>query len=128
MSNYFSYPWAVLYGLYFYILFQGMYVWRFGSINTHMSILTLYLVLVGIISVLMLMFFMQRLAHKKALMFVPFLLTLPFAYVGALGGGLLGAIGILFFGLAPFVIALPAGYWLIKKRFNQPSENVPASE
>lgn len=121
MKNYFSYPWALLYGLYFYLLFQGMYAWRFGHLNTDVSLLGISIIVVGMVSVFLLLFFMRHLARRKFLLLVPFLLALPFAYVGALGGGLLGVLGILIFGITPFLIALPAGYFVIK-RLNKNAE------
>jgi len=115
MSNYTSYPWAVLYGFYFYIIFQIVFLLRFGSINMNVSVLDAFLVLNGILSVLMLMWFANKLPRKKGFLFIPFGIALPFSMIGALGGGLLGWIGILIGGLVPFVIAIPIGYFLIKK-------------
>ena len=115
MEKYFSYPWAFPFGLYFYVLFQIMYAMRFGNINTNYSILDLFIWAVGIGSVLMLMYFMRKLEHKRTLMLIPFAIALPLSYVAALGGGLLGTLGVLFFGLVPFAAILALGYWLINK-------------
>lgn len=121
MRNYFSYPWAVLYGLYFYVIFQGIYFWRFGSINIDVNLLDLYVIIVGIVSVFMLMYTAKRLSSGRGSLFVAFLIAIPFAYIGALGGGLLGATGILLFGLIPFGIALGIAYWLLKDSTNAPA-------
>jgi len=115
MKNYTSYPWAILFGLYFYLLFQVMFLLRFGSLNLTFNVLDLVIILVGIFSVALLFFCMRKLPAKQSWMILPFLLAVPLAYIGALGGGLLGAIGILIFGLVPFFVFLPIGYLIIKQ-------------
>ena len=109
-----SYPWAFVYGLYFYVLFQVMYLVRFGSFNLSVSTTDLGLVIVGIGSVLMLMYTTRKLAHGKRLLLISFFLALPIAYVGALSGGLIGLPGVIIYGLTPFVIFLLIGYFCIQ--------------
>lgn len=120
MNKYLAYPWSLLFGLYMYLLFQLMFILRFGRINTDVNSLDLYILVVGIASVLMLMYFARKLTARRVFLCIPFLIALPFSYIGALGGGLLGGVGVLIFGLVPFAIALPVGYWLIN-RSNKPS-------
>ena len=115
MGNYTSYPWALLWGFYYYLVFQLIFLVRFGSLNISFSSIDRALPVIGILSVVLLMYFADKLQRGKGLLFIPFLIALPFSVFGALGGGLLGAVGMLIFGLVPFVIALPIGYWLIKK-------------
>ena len=115
MKNYLAYPWAILYGLYFYILFQVAYFIRSGSINSSVRILDLGIVVVGIVSVLIFMYFAKKLGERWNLMFIPFILALPLAYFGALGGGLLGLPGIVIYGLVPFIVLLPLCYWFFKR-------------
>jgi len=91
-----------------------MYVIQFGSLNTEFSLPDFFIVFVGIVSVWMLMYFMRRLPRMRTVMFIPFVVALPFGYIGTLGGGLLGVIGILLGGLVPFAVILSIGYWLIK--------------
>lgn len=110
MNDHLSYPWALIYGLYFYVLFQAVFFVRFGTINTAMSTLDLSIIAVGILSVLLLMFFMRKLGREGKFMLIPFVVAIPFAYVGALGGGLLGHIGILVYGAVPFIAILSIGY------------------
>lgn len=97
------------------MLFQIIYFSRFGQFNLEFSSADASLVAVGIISVLFLMYFADKLRSRRGLLFIPFLIALPFAAVGALGGGLLGIAGVLIFGTAPFLIALSIGYWLLKR-------------
>jgi len=123
MKNYFSYPWAILYGLYFYLIFHVLFLFRFGRFNTDMSVVDLFIVLVGIMSVLLLMYFAKKVGEKKKLLFIPFVIAIPFSYIGALGGGLLGPVGVLVFGMIPFLITLPIGYALLKKGDAQMSSN-----
>ena len=73
------------------------------------------IVLVGVASVLLLIYFARKLERGRGWLFVPFLIALPFAYVGALAGGLLGYVGVVIFGLIPFIITLSIGYWIIKR-------------
>ncbi|MDE2078981.1 MAG: hypothetical protein KGI73_01195 [Patescibacteria group bacterium] len=111
-----SYPWALAYGLYFYFLFQVVYLARFGSLNMTMSWGDLALYVVGVGSVLLCQYFSRKLiGWRQWLMAVSFLLALPFAFSGALGGGLLGWFGVVILGLIPFCVALPLSYWLIKR-------------
>lgn len=119
MNRYLAYPWSLLFGFYYYVLFQFIYLLRFGSFNTRVSYLDAFLVAVGIISVLIFMFFAKKLIRKRGLLLIPFVLAVPFSAFGALGGGLLGFLGILIFGLVPFFAIPPLGYWIIK-RFVEP--------
>lgn len=108
-----SYYRAPLLGLYFYILFQIIFLLRFGRINTQVHILDLGLVIIGISSVLLYTFFANKLTQHKHLLIIPFLLALSFSYLGTLGGGLIHPLALLVFGLIPFGIAISAGYFII---------------
>jgi len=114
MTNYLSYPWALAWGLYYYVLFQIIFLARFGSLNLSFNALDISLIVLGVLSVVLLVYFANKLSARKGLLFIPFVIALPFSVIGALAGGLFGFIGIIAFGIVPFVIALPLGYWLIK--------------
>ena len=113
--DYLSYQWSILYGLYMYLIFQIMFLSRFGSINTTFTSLDIFIIAVGIISVIIAMYFANKLGSGRAWLLVPFLIALPFSYIGILSGGLFGIVGILIGGLLPFAVLLPLGYWLVKK-------------
>ena len=115
MTRLLSYPWALAFGLYYYFLFQLIYLVRFGSVNTTLSIADGALSIVGLGSVLFAQYLTRRLADRRALMAIPFALALPFSLFGALGGGLLGPLAVAIYGLAPFAIALPLGFWIIER-------------
>lgn len=119
MNRYSTYPCAFLYGFYFYLLFQVVHVARFGAPNWHVSINDLALYLVGTISVIFLMHLMRKLTNFHVLMLIPFLVALPFAYAGALGGGLLGFFGAFALGLLPFIVILPIGFTVVKRSIDQ---------
>lgn len=121
--NLLSYRWSFVYGLYFYVVFQIVYWKRFGSLNWSIEWTDLGLLIVGIVSFFMFQYYALKLASKWWLMIAPFLLALPLAVIAALGGGLLGMAGVIFFGLVPFVIFLPLGYWLVKKFIMPPLTN-----
>ena len=127
MKNYLAYPLALVYGLYFYALFQLSFLVRFGSLNTSFNILDFGSVLVGIISVVILLYFMRKLTRGRGFMLIPFLLMVPFSYLGALGGGLLGMLGIVAFGTIPFAGGLSVGYFAIK-RFSHVKKTPVVSE
>ncbi len=127
MKNYLAYPLALVYGLYFYALFQLSFLVRFGSLNTSFNILDFGSVLVGIISVVILLYFMRKLTRGRGFMLIPFLLMVPFSYLGALGGGLLGVLGIVAFGTIPFAVGLSVGYFAIK-RFSHVKKTPVVSE
>ena len=114
MNTFLSYAWAPIYGLYLYVLFQILFLMRFGELNMSFSLLDLAIIFVGILSVVLLLYFMRKLTHKRLLMIIPFLIAIPFGYIGALGGGLLGAAGVLVFGLVPFAVLTPLGYAVIR--------------
>jgi hypothetical protein len=121
MRRFFTYPFSILYGAYFYLIFQLMFVTRFGGINMHFTVLDIFIWLVGVASIAGLMYFMGKLGGRKHLMWIPFVIAVPLGFIGALGGGLLGIFGLLVFGLLPFALILPAGYWLIG-RYASPND------
>ncbi len=115
MRRLLSYPWAFLYGFYFYLLFQIVYIVRFGHVNTVFSFSDTALYAVGLASVLLCQYLARELPRARGFMIIPFLVGLPFGFVGALGGGLLGWLGVFIFGFVPFAVALPTGYWVVKR-------------
>ena len=110
---------AAPYGIYMYLLFHLTYWARFGRINTSFSYMDLFIVLVGVLSVWIFIFFSKRLKKRRMWLWAPFILAVPFGYLGSLGGGLIGPLGILIFGLIPFGLLIPIGYWLIKKSYKK---------
>lgn len=126
MAFFLAYPWAFAYGLYFYALFQFVFFARFGAFNTNFSVGDFALYAVGVLSVLLCQYFSRKLRARRWLMTVPFVVAMPFAYVWALGGGLFGWFGVVIFGFIPFLIALPLGYWLIR-RFTVALHSPPAA-
>ena len=123
-----AYLWATVYGAYLYLLFQIMFFARFGRINTQVSVLDLFIWVVGIVSVLILMFFMRKLPTRKALMFVPFVIALPFGYVGTMGGGLIGPLGMLILGTIPFAVILAIGFGVVRLFVKVPRAPMSASD
>ena len=121
-------PWAFLYGFYFYLLFQAMFVYRFGHLNISFGVLDAFIVLVGILSVLLLFYFLKKLPRGRRWLLAVFFVTVPFAYIGALGGGLLGALGLVVFGMVPFLVTPPLAYWVVARvmRGNASTPEVPA--
>jgi len=115
MSKLYSYPWAILYGLYFYVLFQIVFFVQFGQFNRNLGLIDLFVVLDGILSVLLLQYLARKLPTRRGFLIIPFLIALPFAYIGALGGGLLGAVGVVVMGMLPFIVFLGIGYWVVKR-------------
>jgi len=115
MSRYLAYPWALVFGFYYYIIFQLVYLARFGDLNLSWNFVDVFLPAVGIISVAMFIYFAKKIPERRGLFFIPFFIALPLSMLGALGGGLLGPLGVLIFGLLPFAVLLPLGYWLVKK-------------
>ena len=109
-----SYVWAIAYGLYYYALFQLLFLLRFGTLNFTFTLADLGLWAVGIGSVWMGAYFCNKLRRGKAFLVIPFLVAIPFSVVGTLGGGLLGMLGILLFGLIPFAALLPIGYGITR--------------
>lgn len=124
MTKY-SYVWAIPFGLYYYVIFQLVYLARFGSLNMSFNVLDVSLLALGILSMVMLLYFANKLGGWKMLV-IPLLIAFPFSAFGALSGGLHGVLGVLLFGLVPFAITLPIGYWLIKK-FSSHTPPVSAS-
>ena len=103
---------AVLLGLLYYPLQQLIFFWRFGRFNTIFSVNDLLLPLVGIFAFLLLFSFLKRTEQKngRMLLWILFiLLAIPLSLIGSVGGGLLGPLGIVIFGLVPVLIVLAIG-------------------
>lgn len=115
MGKYVTYPLALVWGLYYYLIFQLIYLVRFGAFNASFSTIDIFLYVNGVLSVTLYVYFGQKSGGKWGLLCIPFVIALPVSLVGSLGGGLLGPVGTVIFGLVPFVIALPVGSWLINK-------------
>lgn len=99
---------GILFGFYFYFLQQILFFLRFGTFNQQTSSLDISLVLVGAISVWMLMYLRSKFQSPddRRKLWAAFGLSAIAAVFTSLMGGLLGFIGILIFGLAPFVVVL----------------------
>jgi len=108
-----NYVYAFVLGFYPYVLLQAQALVRFGKINTSLNYLDIFPIVVGIVSVLILFFLMNKVSKSRAIL-ISFLIAAPFSFMGMLMGGLLGAFGILIYGLIPFFIALPIGYKISK--------------
>lgn len=115
MDRFLAYPWAVPFGLYFYGMFQAVYMARFGGINTTFTFLDIIIWAIGVSSLVLFAFFAQQLERQRELMLIPLVVSLPFGYIGALVGGLFGHLGVFVGGLLPFALILSAGYLLIRK-------------
>ena len=97
-----------IYGLYLYILQQILFFFRFGKLNTDFNRLDFYLIVVGIASIFLYSYFVRKsesVRRKRALQ-IAFVIAVPFSVFGSLMGGLLGGVGILIFGLVPFLVIL----------------------
>ncbi len=113
MKTFLAYPWAFLYGLYFYILFQLVFLVRFGHIMTNVSVADLGLYVVGVGSVLFCQYLTRKLEGHEFGMAIAFIIALPFAFVLSFFGGLFGILGVIVAGLIPFAITLSVGYWVL---------------
>jgi len=130
-----AYPWALAYGVYMYVLFQAMFYLQFRVFNLSVDLIDIGIYVVGVGSVALLFFFIHKLPRKRWLMMIPFIVALPFGYIGTLGGGLLGILGMVAFGLIPFAVVLSIGYFIIKWTLSRGqsapkmgTRNVPNSE
>lgn len=127
MNNFlFGYQWSVVLGLYFYLLFQVIYLVQFGSFNWRFELGDIGLLAVGLFSVLLTQYYARKLPRLRGLVLIPFLLAAWLSTYMALGGGLLGVWGVVGFGLLPFVIIIPLGYKLIR-RFVVKAEPIPTT-
>lgn len=123
-----QYPWVLLLGVYMYVVFQVVFFLQFGSFNFGFDVIDLGIYIVGLVSVLVAQFFMRKLPRKKLLMLIPFVIALPFGYIGSLGGGLLGIIGMVIFGTIPFLVILPIGYVILKVVLKRGSKAAPPEQ
>jgi len=119
-----SYWWATLIGLLFSVLQIVIYYVRFGQLNPYAP-LTDYLLffLAGILGGLALIAFLRRSGTMAAKWSVTlaFLLGTPLAFLGSLGGGLLGSVGAVLFPVLVWTMFSLIGYWggrLFSKREN----------
>lgn len=106
---------VVVYGLYLYVLHQIVFFVRFGALNTTLSISDLFLIGVGILSILLYVYFARN-SHttRKNALRAAFVLSIPFSFFGTLAGGLLGNVGILIYGLIPSIVCLWGAHLLFK--------------
>ncbi len=65
----------------------------------------------------------KELAQRRRILLTAFAIATPLAYIGALGGGLLGFLGAVFFGTTPFLIILPTAYRIIDRPSGEKSQN-----
>ncbi len=114
MKAFLAYPWALLYGLYFYVLFQIVFLIRFGHVNGGVGMGEIALYAVGLGSVLFCQWLTKKHPGHELAMTVAFVLATPFAFFGALLGGLFGALGVFLLGIIPFLVILSLGYVLIR--------------
>ena len=102
-----SYWWTIVIGLLFPILQGAIYYIRFGILNPYAPLIDYILFfLAGTLGGLVLIALLQR-SHTKAAkwsVIVAYLLGTPIAFLGSLGGGLFGPVG---------VILLPVIIWAI---------------
>ena len=103
-------------GLYLYALHQIVFLVRFGGLNTRFSVLDLFLIVVGILSILLYIYFARgSSAKRKIALRAAFMLSIPFSFAGTLAGGLLGGLGIFIYGLIPCVVCLSITHLLFKR-------------
>lgn len=122
-EKYLAYPWALLYGIDYYLLFQIVNFVRFDRFNWSFSILEFMLYVVGVASVLLTLFLYKKLEGKLGALIGLYLLATPFSYIGALMGGLIGAPGILIFGMVPYVVVLGVGFFILLSHKKKASGN-----
>jgi len=104
---------ATLIGLLFSVLQVAIYYLRFGQLNPYAP-LTDYLLffLAGSLGGLALIAFLRRSGRQavKWSVTLAFLLGTPLAFLGSLGGGLLGQLGVLLFPVVIWTVFSALGY------------------
>jgi preprotein translocase subunit YajC len=113
------YLWSLT-GIYFYVLFQVAFLYRFGEWNDKGSAEShTFVVLVGVLSVAWYLFLRSALKNKHAtkrqfsILLLSYSIAIPFAYFGTLFGGLLGMVGIAIGGLVPFIFLTSCTYFML---------------
>lgn len=99
--------WAPLIGLITVVIQNAIYYMRFGKWNTFFTMLDFILFFIaGTLGGLVLFYFLNRQSSKTArtVTIISFLLASPIAMFMMIGGGLLGAIGVIIFPLIPWTL------------------------
>lgn len=102
-------PYLIALGLLYYPLQQLIFYVRFGRFNATFHPMDLLLEVVGVLAFLMLSYTLSTTKQSSArtLLWVLFLLVaVPLSLIGSVGGGLLGPLGIVVFGLVPVLLVL----------------------
>ena len=115
MINTKNYAYPLILGLYPYLLFQLIALLGSGKIILFSSYLDLFLVVVGILSVVALFYFLNKFPKSQRTTLISFFAAVPFSLFLMLLGGLLCWLGILIYGLFPFVVALFISYLISRK-------------
>lgn len=111
------YWWATVLGLLFPVLQAAFYYARFGILNPYAPLIDyLLFFLGGTLGGFILIALLRRSGTKAAKWSVTlaFLLGTPIAFIGSLGGGLLGPIGVVLFPAIIWAVFTGIGYWIGK--------------
>jgi DMSO reductase anchor subunit len=110
-----SYWWAAAIGLLFPILQALIYYIRFGILNPYAPLIDYILFfLAGTLGGLILIALLRRSETKSAKWSVSlaYLLGTPVAFLGSLGGGLFGPVGVILLPTIIWAVFSLIGYWL----------------
>jgi len=109
------YWWATLIGLLFPVLQAVVYYARFGMRNPYATLVDyLLFFLGGTLGAFILIAFLRRSPTRASKWSVglAFLLGTPLAFIGSLGGGLLGWLGVILLPALIWGVFTATGYWI----------------
>jgi len=109
------YWWASVIGLHFPILQAAVYYARFGTYNPYAPLFDYVLFFLGgTLGAFILIALLRRSPTRAAKWSVSlaFLLGTPLAFIGSLGGGLLGALGVILLPALIWGVFTAIGYWI----------------
>jgi len=107
-------PWIIFLTLLFPILELLIFFVRFGAPEGDLYQQSLTFLPIGLLGSLVLFYFYDKAETRihKNMIIAGFVLAVPFALLGALGGGLLGTWAVILYGLIPLVVGVLLGNWL----------------
>jgi hypothetical protein len=110
-----SFLWAIAVGLFFPILQIIIFFLRFQRLNPEASFSDyLFFFVAGLIIGLALIYFLRRSETRKNYnaTIAGFVISIPFALIGMLLGGLMGGFGIILFSISPAIFVIGIAYFI----------------